>query len=235
MTDNKTREQIQQEVEAAAKRAKRQELTKRALKWGGVAVFLVALVGSLAYLASGPSGQTGGQLSDAVAASDWQKGNPNAKVTLVEYSDFQCPYCAIYQPYIKTIMEKYGADVRLVFRNFPLPGHRNARAAAQAAEAAGLQGKFWEMHDLLFSNQTQWENTADPSDIFAGYATSLGIDMTKFKQDYSSAAVASKIAADSAGGNRSNVQATPSFFLNGAKLTLSTYADLEQAVSAALK
>ncbi len=236
MTDNKTREQIQQEVEAEAKRVRRTQMTRRALVWGGAFVFLAALVWGLAYLASAPSATNQSNLSDAVTAADWQKGDAQAKLTLVEYSDFQCPYCKIYQSYIKDVLNKYGKDILLVYRNYPLiQAHEHAQIAAQAAGAAGLQNKFWEMHDMLFDKQGEWEHAPNAEDLFVSYAATLGLDVNKFKADFASPAVLDKIKSDVASGDKSYVQATPSFFLNGKQLNLSTYADLEQAVSAALK
>src|SRR3989344_9628643 len=99
--------------------------------------------------------------------SEWMKGNPQASVALVEYGDFQCPACATYYPIVKTLTDDYGEDLKVVYRHIPLVAiHTNAMDAARAAEAAGLQGKFWEMHDKLYENQKEWENERNPSGFF---------------------------------------------------------------------
>ena len=156
-----------------------------------------------------------GQIGDHVY------GNKDAKVTLIEYADFQCPGCAGSHPSVKTATEEHRGDVRFIFRNFPLSQiHPNARAAASAAEAAGLQGKYWEMVDKLFDSQNDWKNdTSDQrTDTFVGYARDLGLSEDTFKRDMGGTNVAQKIRYDQALGGKSNVTGTPSFFLNGRKL-----------------
>jgi protein-disulfide isomerase len=137
-------------------------------------------------------------------------------VTLVEFSDFQCPACSAVQPMLTQLLTKYQGKVKFVYRYFPLVSiHKNAQMSAQAAEAAGLQGKFWEMHDKLFITQTAWEGIADPKEIFVGYARDLGLDTTKFATDLVSAPVVDEVNADSAAATRYNLQGTPTFFVNG--------------------
>src|SRR6185369_17631925 len=116
-----------------------------------------------------------------ITASEWSKGPKDAKVTLIEYGDFQCPACGTYYPMVKKINEEYGDKVLFVFRNFPLYTiHPNAGISAQAAEAAGLQGKYWEMYDLLFQKQDEWSSSNPAKAVeehFNGYAQSLGLDL----------------------------------------------------------
>ena len=138
-------------------------------------------------------------------------------VVLMEYGDFQCPGCAAFYPTIKQVKETYKASVTFQFRNLPLESlHKNARAGARAAEAAHIQGKFWEMHDMLFENQNAWKDTNDPLNLFTGYATDLGLNADKFTEDYKSTAVNNIINADIEEFNKTGEEkSTPSFFLDG--------------------
>lgn len=156
--------------------------------------------------------------SSASSLSNHVFGEGKKGVNFTEYGDFQCPYCAAYYPIVKQVKEKYQADVTFQFRNFPLPQHQNARAGARAAEAASKQGKFWEMHDLLYENQKSWESSQNPNIIFESFASSLGLDLAKYKTDFASAEVNNTINADYAAGQKLGVDATPSFYLDGKKL-----------------
>ncbi len=144
----------------------------------------------------------------------------NAKgVVLLEYGDFQCPACAGYHPIIKQVVEKYNKDIKFQFRNFPLQQiHQNARAASRTAEAAGKQGKYWEMHDILYEQQESWAQSTAVNTIFEGYATQLDLNIDKFKSDFSSSAVNETINADFAEGQKQGVDSTPTFFLQGKKV-----------------
>lgn len=143
-------------------------------------------------------------------------GNENAKVTLTEFGDFQCPACAQYSKFLKQeILPKYGENVRLVFLNFPLPIHKNAEIAAQAAEAAGLQDKYWQMNELLFEKQTEWEKDKNPSKKFEGYAKDIGLNVDQFKSDLNSQKVIDIVTQHTALGNAFNLPGTPAFFVNG--------------------
>ncbi len=133
-----------------------------------------------------------------------------AKVTIVEWSDFQCPYCSRAAPTVEKLRENYGKDVRFVFRNLPLPMHPNARIAAQAAMAAHAQGKFWPMHDQLFANQAALDRES-----LERTAEKLGLDMARFRADIDSAEVKARIAADEAAASAAGVRATPSLYVNG--------------------
>lgn len=144
-----------------------------------------------------------------------------SKVVLVEYGDYQCPGCGAAHPNIKTLLDEYGDRISFVFRNLPLTSiHPNARAAASAAEAAGLQGKFWEMHDFLFESQSEWQNltATQRTDAFVGYADTLGLDGEKFREDYAGQPVNMKITFDQALAKKAGATSTPAFFLNGEAL-----------------
>ena len=159
-----------------------------------------------------------------VASSDWAKGKENAKHLLVEYSDFQCPACAAYVNLVKKLLAEHPDNVRLVYRNFPLRTiHANANRAAQAAEAAGKQGKYWEMHDLLFEKQTEWAEKNNAQELFAGYAESLSLDLNQFKTDIDSREIKDKIDNEYLSAIQANLSATPTFFLDGKKITPKNY------------
>lgn len=158
-----------------------------------------------------------------VAATQHYRGNLDSAVTLTEYADFQCPACGVFSSTVKQVQEKYNDTVRFQFRHLPLISiHPNALAAGRAAEAASMQGKFWEMHDIIFENQdssgrTGWVASNDPlSQYFVGYAEQIGLDVKKFKTDFASATVNDIINADRAAFDETGEQqATPTFFLNG--------------------
>jgi len=153
-------------------------------------------------------------------------GKVDSKVTLIEYGDYQCPPCANAYPIVKSISKKYIGQLQFVFRNFPITdAHPNAKAAAGSAEAAGLQGKFWEMHDRIYETQTDWSELAitERGKFFENLATELKIDLKKFNTDLSTSAIGKKIDYDSAIGKKVGVEGTPTFFLNGVKLTSDKY------------
>ncbi len=150
-------------------------------------------------------------LKPPVGPQDHLQGNPDAPIELVEYGDFECPFCGQAYSSVKAVQAALGDDLRFVFRNFPLAeAHPHALPAAQAAEAAGLQGRFWEMHDVLFEHQ----DMLDEPNLFR-FAAALGLDMERFARDFASPGVAAKIRADFLSGARSGVNGTPTFFVNG--------------------
>ena len=151
-------------------------------------------------------------------------------VTLVEFSDFQCPACqAVHLP-LKQILAKYEGKVTLVYRNFPLTSiHKNAQAAAQAAEAAYLQGKFWEWHNLVFEKQSEWSGLTDPREKFSEYAQSLGMDVQQFATDAESQGAKNIVAGDLLAATRYGLNGTPTFFINGVK---TEFNQIEQKLSA---
>ncbi len=155
-----------------------------------------------------------------VSETDWVKGKSDASATLIEYTDFQCPACGAYYPIVKQVSEELGDKMKLVIRHYPLIQiHKNALSGARAAEAAGRQGKFWEMYDLLFMNQKEWSEAADPvKSILPSYAGKIGLDVEKFKADMADASLDDKINHDRETGNDLEISGTPSFFLNGKKM-----------------
>lgn len=157
-----------------------------------------------------------------VTTSNHTQGN--GPVTLIEYGDFECPGCARYHPVLKQVKAKYGDKITFQFRNFPLTQlHQNAMAAHRAAEAADKQGKFWEMHDLLFESRDTWIasngfSTAQAITTFEGFASQLGLNVDQFKQDAASSSINDIIQADIKAGQDLRIASTPSFVLDGTKL-----------------
>jgi protein-disulfide isomerase len=143
------------------------------------------------------------------------KGAKNPKVTLVEFADFQCPACGAAHPIVSQLTEEYKQDVKFVFRHFPLSIHKNAMKAAQAAEAAGAQGKFFEMEAVLFDNQSEWGESGNPEEHFEKYANELSLDVDKFLDDIKDKKYEDKVKKDIADGNAVGVNSTPTFFING--------------------
>lgn len=144
-------------------------------------------------------------------------GSANAKVTLEEFGDFQCPPCGLMHPILKQFAKDYDpAQLRIIFREYPLvPTHVHALAAARAAEAAGVQGKFWEMHDMIYETQKEWADSFDARPTFEGYASKIGLNLDKFRQDINSENVEQRIFLDGKRGHSMKVQGTPTVFLNG--------------------
>ncbi|HUC31348.1 MAG TPA: thioredoxin domain-containing protein [Candidatus Paceibacterota bacterium] len=159
-----------------------------------------------------------------ITSADWTEGNPNAKVSLIEYGDFECPACGEYFPIVQQLVQNYSSTVLFVFRNFPLYTiHPFAGIGAQAAEAAGLEGgaaKYWAMHDLLYTDQNQWSTNTSltpaqvVSQYFDGYVQSIGLDVNTFNNDMNATSVAEKIQTDVNGGTAAQIDHTPTFFVN---------------------
>ena len=153
------------------------------------------------------------QLSVPVSGKDHAEGSENAQVTLVEYGDYECPYCGEAYKIVKKIQEQMGEKLRFVFRNFPLAqSHPHAMHAAEAAEIAAENGKFWEMHDALYENQ----NALDDASL-KSYAKEIGLNAGKFSEDLESGKFEEKVQADFMSGVESGVNGTPTFFINGAR------------------
>lgn len=154
-------------------------------------------------------------------------GPADAKITIVEFSDFQCPACGYAYAQVKQLMEKYPADIRLAYRHFPLSYHQYAQEAAYSVEAAGKQGKFWEMYDLIFSNQKDLSLAK-----FAEFAKQLNLDIGQFNSDKTSDTIRQKVQADLQEAETLGLTGTPSFFINGQVFTKNaTLANFESAVN----
>lgn len=207
-----------------------------------IAVVVVLLGG--VFLATNKDSDTSGSSKGSAKPTSHIEGSTSTGVKLVEYGDYECPYCGGYYPYVKQAVEAYKDKIQFQFRNLPLTSlHKNAFAGARAAEAASLQGKFWEMHDKLYENQdpkgkTGWVASEDPlNDYFVTYATQLGLDITKFKTDFGSSAVNSTINADLDEFKKTGLeQSTPTFILDGKHITPGySVKEFTQAFDAAIK
>jgi NhaA family Na+:H+ antiporter len=144
------------------------------------------------------------------------RGNADAKVTLEEFGDFQCPSCGVYYGELKKIEDENGQRLRVIFREYPLyPNHKYGLLAAQAAEAAGMQDRFWEMHDKLYENQKAWSDAKDAQPIFLDYANQIGLDVDRFNRDLDGVAVGSRITLDGIRAHSLGVVGTPTIFING--------------------
>lgn len=141
-------------------------------------------------------------------------GPANAPVQLEEFGDFQCPPCGMFHPILEQMHEEFGDRLRITFREYPLPTHQHALAAASAAEAAGIQGKFWEMHDLLYEHQNDWKDQFDVRPIFERYAKQAGVDVERYKRDLEGDLVAQRIFQDGRRGHSLGVGGTPTVFIN---------------------
>jgi protein-disulfide isomerase len=182
--------------------------------WGVIVIVILIFAGIFAL-----SGKTSTNSGKAGTVTQHVEGQGQAGVTLVEYGDYQCPFCGQYFPIVKQVQQEFNQQIFFQFRNFPLVSlHQNAFAAARAAEAAALQGKFWEMHDALYETQSQWSGAGDAVPYFNQLATQLGLNPTQFKADYASGKVNNLINADTAEGTKLNVQGTPTFFLDGKQI-----------------
>lgn len=171
-------------------------------------------------------------------STGWRKGAQNPTVALVAYEDFQCPACASAAPVLRSLVDVYGAQgLAFEFRHFPLTQHSKAVQAAVAAEAAGRQGKFWEFHDRLYSSQESWttEGKSAFTDRLKTYATELGLDVAQWERDTADKALAELVSDSAANGRRDNVTGTPFLMLDGKEVTFSTYVELEQKLTTALR
>lgn len=161
--------------------------------------------------------------SDSYATSGYVDGkylpaDPNAKITIVEFGDYQCPACQAYEPLTQSLLTEFSGKITFVFRHYPLPQHKNARITAYAAEAAGIQGKYWEMHHLLYEKQEEWSEKDDIKTQVIEYAKILGLDDKKFSLDIDSKEIMQKIERDRADGELLNVNSTPTFFVDRQKI-----------------
>lgn len=212
----------------------------KTLQW---TIVITAIVGSLVWMLS--SGSTPTEKKAAVsedvgtlltvAPDDYIKGKVGGNVTLVEYVDFECEACAAFFPLVKQLEKDFSNDLQIVIRYFPLPGHRNGMTAALAVEAAGQQGKFFEMHDLLYTEQKTWGEKQVPTpEVFEAYAQQLGLDMEKFKAAVKSPETKARVERDMESGDALGNTGTPSFYLNGKKLQPNSYETFKEAVQEAI-
>ena len=191
-----------------------------------LAVIIIGFIGIYFFGSKNKAGITPGS-SSYVQPTNHVMGSGSSGVTLLEYGDYQCPVCGAYYPVVKQVVSQMSNKIYFQFRNLPLSSiHQNAVAGARAAEAAGKQNKYFEMHDILYENQQTWSQSSTPMTYFESYASQLGLDVNKFKTDYASSEVNSLINADlSAFAQTKQQEATPTFFINGVYISNSDVAD----------
>lgn len=220
LTKKEKRELKKQEWQEKADREKRNALYKKVgAIIGTVLVVIISIVGLIKLAgSSGPS--SSGINVPPVSKNDITRGNPKSKVTLIEYSDFQCPACAAYHPLVKQLLSELGDKIYFSYRFFPLTSiHKNALISSQAAYAAKLQGKFWEMHDMLFETQTSWAESDNAADTFTAYAKKLNLDVNKFQKDMNSDEAKNYVADSQNQASSIGINSTPTFFVNGQQIT----------------
>lgn len=197
---------------------KNSKIIRAAIFWGIFAVIIGGMIFGMVKVASRNSVNKNIPLvlANYLVEGDWIRGDKEAKVVITEYSDFQCPACASYYELVKLAHKDFGDNLTIVYRHFPIRRiHANTEIAALSAEAAGKQNKFWEMHDMLFENQKNWESEKNAQEIFMGYAKKLELNLEKFKRDLNSKEAKEKVEDDYQSGVAVGVDHTPTFFING--------------------
>lgn len=203
----------------------------------GVGVIFFALFAFLIYKTSNGT-PVSADPALLIGPSSYMTGTKDAKVNIIEFGDFQCPACAYANPIIQELIKFYkdNPNVNFVFRHFPLPQHSNALVSAEAVEAAGAQGKFWEMMDLIYVGQNDWSGSAKALEIFAGYAQELGLDVKAFTDAVSQEKFKDVITKDRSDGQALGVNSTPTFFINGEKLSgIPSFEDFKKLIDSKLQ
>lgn len=237
MADEKlSKKEKKEQKRLAAFEQTKQEKRQSRLKWIviGIGSFLfLAFFIFLVILAKQSS-----QKTVVLSSSGHVRGAASAPLTLVEFSDFQCPACRAYEPYVEKILAENRGKVKLLYKHFPIKAvHKYAVVAIAAAEAAGRQGqkKFWEMHDVLFRKQDEWANSNNPQDHFLSYAKDLHLDLERFKTDMKDKTIDDLLSSQENEGTQAGVISTPTFFINNKKVELTSFDDLKNAVERELK
>lgn len=210
--------------------------------WGiGFAVILIGAFGAMALASKNtklpsPTAVAKDDVEFVITDKDHVIGPETAKATLVEYADFQCPACKAYFPWVEKLSQEFPNDLRIVFRHFPLKQiHYQAQNASEVAQAASLQGKFWEMEKALYENQEEWANTTG-KEPFNKYAQAIGLDMEKFAADLKLSSTKEKVDADLEQGISIGINGTPTFYLNNKKISNpQRYEDFKALIEEAIK
>ncbi len=239
---NLTKKELYDQRKKQQKETERVVETKKGTKtsWLKVVLVLAALIAlfgvyKLVSAPTDPSQKSAAETILTVQNDDWTQGNKEVPVTLIEYLDFECEACRAYYPLVKEMEAEFGEDLLVITRYLPLPGHKNSFQAALAVEAAGRQGKYWEMHDALFEAQDAWGNkpSADPK-LFIAYAQKIGLDMAQWEADRVSDSVKERVNRNKFEADKLGLSGTPSFFLNGEKIqNPKTPEDLKTLIRAA--
>ncbi|HSW89928.1 MAG TPA: thioredoxin domain-containing protein [Patescibacteria group bacterium] len=197
----------------------------------GSLLVTIAVVVGVAFVFTKKANAPAAPAPEALVQGDHRnsKGTPGSKIALTEFSDFECPSCRAAQPLVEQILQQGGSNIYFVYREFPLESiHKNALAGAKAAESAGKQGKFWQMHDKLFASQDEWATLANPNDKLVSYAKDLGLNTDQFSKDFSSKEVADLVTKDQGDGLALGVNATPTFYVNNVSTDVSSLASTIQ-------
>lgn len=210
LTKKQRKELRRQERREEAESQQRSSTMKKIMVWG---IVIAGVVGLGWLIAS-----SGGDAPAVTPDNDPFKGSETAKVVVTEYSDFQCPACQAAQPVVKQVLDTYGDRIKFVYTNFPLPMHQNADEAARAGECAFDQGKFWELHDILFDRQSDWEGLSNPQGKFSEYAGEVGMDVALYDSCYASSDAKDRVTQDEREATAARVNSTPTFFVNDQKI-----------------
>lgn len=214
----------------------------------GILATVILIVGGVFLMTRGDSGSSGPGVSSEILVpsssyvlggienGEYLPSNPSSKVTLVEFGDYECPACVVYHPFVKQVLTEFSGKVNYVFRNYPLSYHQKALVASYAVEAAGLQDKFWQMHDKVFESSEEWVNSTNTEETLLGYAKELGIDIEKFKNDIESDFVKNRIKSNINDGDLVKLDSTPTFYVNGVKMERlnGSYLDFKSVIQKAL-
>ncbi|OGH23322.1 MAG: hypothetical protein A2958_00135 [Candidatus Levybacteria bacterium RIFCSPLOWO2_01_FULL_38_13] len=232
LTKKQRKELKKFEWQEKLKSQKRNEMLKKIAIWAGAALLLILSVwGLIALSSSSPDQQNSSTRIPQVSKEDIKIGSESARITLVEYSDFQCPACAAYHPMVNQLISEFEGRMLFVYRFFPIQSHQNAMISAQSSLAAHKQGKFFEMYNLLFDNQNSWVNSSNAEKIFVEYAGKLNLDIDKFKSDLKKDETKNLINNQYSQAIAIGVNSTPTFFLNGVKIqNPRTYDDFKNLI-----
>lgn len=244
LTKKEKKELKKLEYQEQFKKEEKQKLFKQIGIWAGVAaVIVLSILGLIKLANTTPSSSDTLANVPPINEKDITTGNKNArldarqaKVKLIEYADFQCPACAYYHPIVKQILQDFNGKVLFAYRFFPLTAaHKNAMPSAQAAYAAYLQGKFWEMHDMIFEAQKDWAESSDADKTFLSYAEKLKLDINRYEKDFNADATKNVINSQADEGIKIGVNSTPTFFLNGKQIKPKGYDEFKALIQNELK
>ena len=236
LTKKERKELRRLEWREIAKTEARNAKIKKFAIWGGVALVFLVVIGVLFAAVTTPTTPTQNISIAPVSSRDISTGNPKAKVTLIEYADFQCPACATYHTIVNQLLDTYKDKVFYVYRIFPLEqAHTNSLISAQAAYAAYKQGAFFKYDDLLFAKQNDWATLQNPQDTFISYAQGLKLDVSKFTNDMNSSETQKYVKDSENEAQSEGINSTPSFFINGNIIqNPNSYDDFKKLIDAAL-
>lgn len=237
LTKDEKKELRKQEWQSQLEKEDKAKRVKKIFFWIGIVLLLIGGFWALNSATTYPSPSSSQPVNiPPVTASDLATGDKNAKAVLIEYADFQCPGCGAVYPVVKKLVQDYHGRILFIYRFFPLESiHKNALEASEAAYAASLQGKFWEMHDTLFQNQASWAELDDPTNTFISYAKTLNLDVNKFKKDMSDTKTNNFIDDEENKGTEAGVNSTPTFFLNKRLVDVRSYDGFKQLIDQQLK